>query len=246
MSTSSSKRALIALAGVAVVLLMLRLGFWQLDRAEQKTQLHQRFAERATASPLPLQTSSPEEAARELWRPALLSGTALAPVLVLDNRVRDGVPGYEVLNPIQLADGRVVLLNRGWIKGAARRDQWPEVAPMQPLAEVKVRIAPSPSTGISLAPFSTEAGPASMLRVQRIDFAALSAALKLPLEPYQVLLEADQAGGYDRRWPLPSPDAGKHQAYAFQWFAMAAALSILIAYYSFRRSPRNPAENSHE
>lgn len=241
-SDASSRRAFAVLGGIAVVLLLIRLGFWQLDRADEKKQLHQRFAARASASPLHLDAASSEQIAGELWRPALLNGSALAPVLLLDNRVRAGVPGYEVLTPIRLDDARVVLLNRGWLSAPERRDLWPEVPPMARLNEVKARIAPSPSTGISLAPFVPEAGPRGMIRIQHIDFSALSAALKLPLEPYQLLLDADQADGYDRQWLLPNPDAAKHQAYAVQWFAMAGALLILMTYYGFRRSPRNSPE----
>ena len=238
----SGRHVLAVLGGIAVVLLMVRLGFWQRDRADEKKQLHQRFAARASASPLHLDAASSAQIAGELWRPALINGSALAPVLLLDNRVRAGVPGYEVLTPIRLKDARVVLLNRGWLSAAERRDLWPEVAPMARLNEVKARIAPTPSTGISLAPFAPDAGPGGMIRIQRIDFTALSVALKLPLEPYQLLLDADQPDGYDRQWLLPNPEPGKHQAYAVQWFAMAGALLILMAYYGSRRSPRN----SHE
>ena len=242
LSGAPARRTSALIGGLLLALLMMRLGFWQLDRADQKKQLHERFAARATATPLSVSDSSSDQVAHELWRPARISGSALAPALLLDNRVRDGVPGYEVLAPIRLDDARTVLLNRGWLAAPARRDRWPEILPMQHLENVKVRIAPAPSTGISLAAFSLETGPGDISRIQRLDFPALSVALKLPLEPYQLLLDADQADGYDRRWLLPSPDAGKHQAYAAQWFAMAGVLLILMAFYGFRRSTPNPAE----
>ena len=227
--------------GLVVASLMVRLGFWQLDRATQKKQLHEAFTERANAPRLPIESASTSNVAGQLWRPALLTGAPLTTVLLLDNRVRDGLPGYEVLTPVRLPDERTVLLNRGWLQAPSRRDQWPTVSPVATLSDVHVRIAPSPSTGIRLAAFSPERGPDPFWRIQAIDFAALSSTLGLPLEPYQLLLDADQPDGYDRVWALPDPSSAKHEAYAFQWFAMAFALMSLTVYYGFfRPKPTTP------
>lgn len=224
-----------------MVLLMIRLGFWQLDRAAEKVELHQHFAERATAPRLSLDGTATEEASDELWRPALLSGTPMSPMLLLDNRVRNGIPGYEVLTPVRLPDSRTVLLNRGWLKAPQRRDEWPEIAPLGTLSNARGRIAPAPSTGIRLGNAAPERGPDGTWRIQDLDFPRLSKTLKTRLEPYQILLDADQAGGFDRAWILPDPSSAKHEAYAFQWFAMAAALFFLTLYHGLRRTGPQPS-----
>lgn len=242
MLTRSGQRILAIFCGFAIALLMTRLGFWQLERATQKKQLHQAFTERSNAPRLPLESASTNEITEQLWRPARLTGAPLTTVLLLDNRVRDGIPGYEVLTPVRLPDARTVLLNRGWLQAPARRDEWPTVSPISALTGVHVRIAPSPSTGVRLAAFAPERGPEPFWRIQAIDFAGLSSTLGLPLEPYQLLLDADQPDGYDRAWALPDPSSAKHEAYAFQWFAMAIALMGLTVYYGFIRfKPQAPA-----
>lgn len=235
MPNSAKTRVGAVVCGFAMTLLLARLGFWQLDRAEQKKRLYERFTERATAPRLPLANVTAHEAANQLWRPAVLTAAPLSTVLLLDNRIHEGVAGYEVLSPMQLMDGRVVLVNRGWLKAPTRRDEWPVVSPMHTLTDAGVRIAPSPSTGIRLGEFTPERGPEPVWRIQTIDFQALATALGMPLEPYQVLLDEDQPGGYARAWVLPGPSSGKNEAYAFQWFAMATAMLALTVYYGFLR-----------
>src|SRR3990170_3607683 len=48
--------------------------------------------------------------------------------VLLDNKLRRGRPGYEVVTPLRLAGAREmhVLVNRGWIAAGARRDEIPE------------------------------------------------------------------------------------------------------------------------
>ena len=240
----SSRRAravLPLLAGLLTAFALARLGVWQTHRAEEKTRLYQAFHERATATRIALASRPASEPLAELWRPALVSGTPQAPTLLLDNRVQGGKVGYEVLNPLRLADGRTVLVNRGWVQAPPSRDEWPRIPMPSSFLDATVRIAPAPSMGIRLAGFGVEKGPRELVRVPSLDFKALSAILGIPLEPYQLLLDEGQPDGYDRHWKLPDPDAGKHQAYAFQWFAMATAMLILTCYHGFRRlQPRPP------
>jgi surfeit locus 1 family protein len=74
----------------------------------------------------------------------------------------------------------------------------------------------------------------NLSRTQSVDFPALSVALAVKLEPFLVLLDDGMANGYDRQWVLPVADDGKHQAYAVQWFTMAACIPLLLAYRARR------------
>jgi surfeit locus 1 family protein len=111
---------------VVLCLLFLSLGRWQWGRAEQKRELWAQF-ERGTGevvSPgtrpltgLPRYTRVRVEGR---WEPRRQ--------FLLDNRTHDGRAGYEVLTPLWLDDGRVVLVNRGWVPFGGYRDRLPDVA----------------------------------------------------------------------------------------------------------------------
>src|SRR6185312_11348887 len=47
---------------------------------------------------------------------------------LLDNRINEGRAGYEVLTPLDLDDGRTVLVNRGWVPFSGYREKLPDVS----------------------------------------------------------------------------------------------------------------------
>ena len=60
---------------------------------------------------------------------------------LLDNRSHGGLPGYEVLTPLQLADGRVLLVDRGWVAFTGSRARLPRHRPRGSRAGVTHRPA---------------------------------------------------------------------------------------------------------
>lgn len=231
--------------GAVLVALLVRLGLWQLERAQEKRLLYAQYTAVAHASALPVETTSSAELTKQFWRPVTVTGQYLPKSLLLDNRVRDGIVGYEVLNPFRLDDARIVLVDRGWIKAPDLRSEWPSVLVPSTTEVLSGRLAPSPSTGIRISNTALiEPGPSGMWRTQSIDFPALSAALSVKLEPFLVLLDEETGPGYDRRWTLPVADDGKHQAYAVQWFTMAACVPLLLAYWVRRSSDSSSTEVS--
>ena len=53
-----------------------------------------------------------------------------------DNKLYRGRPGYHVVQPLRLAEGKHVLVNRGWVAAGASRAQLPEVR--TPAGEVEL------------------------------------------------------------------------------------------------------------
>ena len=65
----------------------------------------------------------------------------------------------------------------------------------------------------------------------------IEAALGRELQPFVLLMEPDNAQGFLRQWVPAEMGPGKHFAYAFQWFAMGAALGGLLFWHYRKRRP---------
>lgn len=224
----------------ALMALLASLGSWQLDRAAQKRALRAAFEVQVNAPPLDLALHKVEPVTNHAWRGVTAVGRYEAPVLLLDNRVRDGRIGYEVLTPFRLEDGTRILVDRGWLLAGARRTELPTIPVPAEVTALRGRLAPAPSTGLVMGDAAEpEALGPDFWRLQHIDFTVLDRHFAPGFLPMLVYLDAAEPGGYDRNWTLPAPDDGKHTAYAVQWFAMAGAVAILLG-ISLRRGLTTP------
>lgn len=210
--------------------LLLSLGVWQLNRAGEKHILLQAWQQKASITPWP------ELVAGDLkpGLPVTLTGFYGEQTWLLDNRTRDGVPGYEVLTLFVPFEGPSVVVNRGWVQGARTRDQLPEVQTPDALFTLEGRLAEYPEP-----PVLAEAEPAVgdwPRRVQALprDVVAREVAETAPM--IVMLADSDQPGAYraDRAPDVMGPQT--HYGYAVQWFALAAALTILTLVASYKRS----------
>ncbi|MGB0513868.1 MAG: SURF1 family protein, partial [Wenzhouxiangellaceae bacterium] len=103
------------LAAAGVIAACVWLTLWQLDRAGQKQVLIDRAQARAMTDLIALQ------APYDLPQPIAAHGRWLdRRQVLLDNKVREHVPGVFVLTPLRLSDGRIFMVNRGWV---ARTDR---------------------------------------------------------------------------------------------------------------------------
>ncbi|HEY0838356.1 MAG TPA: SURF1 family cytochrome oxidase biogenesis protein, partial [Azospirillum sp.] len=101
---------------VPAVLAMLALGTWQAQRLSWKTELIQRVQERVASPPVPLPAAIADPEPLDL-RPVTVTGRFLHDrEMLLLARPRQGQVGYEVVTPLERADGGPpVLVNRGWV-----------------------------------------------------------------------------------------------------------------------------------
>ena len=111
-----------SLAATAAVFLVaaacVRLGFWQLDRLEQRRAGNAGLAERIAAEPITL-SGAPLDTSGLVMRRARLSGQWDGELAVaLAGRSRGGAPGVHVLTPLRTADGGAVLIDRGFVPSA--------------------------------------------------------------------------------------------------------------------------------
>ncbi len=231
------------LAALLMCALTARLGFWQLDRAAQKTALQQALTEQRQKPVLQLADISTEPAAlaQQVHRSVELQGHWLPEHTVyLDNRQMNGRAGFFALTPLMLADGTAVLVQRGWF-ARDLLDRTRIVAPPAPAGpqQVRGRIALSPSR---LFEFEGVAG--GVIR-QNLEVAAFREETQLPLRLLTVVQEdapgAVPTDGLLRQWAQPSLGVDKHHGYAAQWFALSALTAGLWLWFQVLKPRRRRA-----
>ena len=219
------------------------LGVWQLHRAETKRERYTEFSLRLGAPPVDLANLPADYRADDYrWRRVELRGEYRAPDVLLDNRVQQGRPGYEVITPLATPAGKLMLVDRGWTALGPSREALPAApAPDGPVLLTGFLGEP-PVTGVAI---NADAGrieqlSPDMLRVQQIDSAALAPLLGQRPRPGILYLDADAPGALAVDWTLPGDGSARHVAYAVQWFAMAIVLAG-IGVWNWRRT-----RTSHE
>ena len=101
------------------LLVLLWLGTWQVQRLEWKNDLIARFESRATAAPIDL-PEAPVGADMEFRRLALTGSFDHTQEVFMTGRTYEGNAGFHIVTPFTLTDGRVVLVNRGWVSESYR------------------------------------------------------------------------------------------------------------------------------
>jgi len=226
---------LVALAALIAAGVTLRLGFWQLSRAEQKQAL-QISIDRQSALP-PVQEAALAEAAPDatadlLYRRVQLQGRWLAGHTVfLDNRQSSGKPGFYVLTPLQLKpSGRTVVIQRGWVqRNFSDRSALPPVDTPDGDVSVQGRIAPAPGKL-----YEFDGAQEGKIR-QNLDLPRFAAELGVPLAAFTVMQSGPLGDGLVRDWPAIDSGVDKHLGYAFQWFALCALIACLYLWFQVVR-----------
>lgn len=215
-------------AALALVVLFTGLGFWQLDRAEQKRTLQASFETEEAAVDVSAGAEPP------LYQPIRATGRFLDErQFLIENIVQDGRPGFYVITPLELdSGGPLLLVNRGW---APRRPdgELPDVGVPDEPRTIEGRAGHLPRVGLRPGT-ALEAGGGWPRLATYPTIDELAAALQRPVLPYVLLADPDPASGFVRRWEPRQMGPSRHIGYAFQWFALAAAV-VVVTVVLYRR-----------
>ena len=114
---------MLALAGIALLLVFAALGTWQVERRGWKLALMERVQQRLYAAPAPLPPRSDwprVNATSHEYLPVQAQGRWLAGKTVLSQATTALGAGFWVITPLQLDSGGQLLVNRGFIPQAQR------------------------------------------------------------------------------------------------------------------------------
>jgi surfeit locus 1 family protein len=229
-------------ATLAVVLglaLLIRLGFWQLDRLAERRAANAHLVAQLELSPLNLTGQTLAPAGLDLRRGRVRGTYDFAQEMVLRNRAFDGAPGVHIITPLRIAGSdTAVLVDRGWIP-------YDQAAPDsrkiydQPAGEVEVQgvlhLSQARLNFLSPADPSLSPDRPRLDEWFRVDIPRVQQQIPYPL--LSVYLEEGQPNlaalpPMSTSDALPRPDIqidlsdGPHLSYAIQWFAFAAILLV--------------------
>ena len=207
-----------------VVLLCIKAGLWQLDRAGEKEQLIQRLSvgEALLTTPSDLTTASIEASTYKVKLPVRLVDSNF---VYLENRIQDRVAGYEVFAKALTAQGEIGLfINLGWIERAASRDSLPSLDLSRDF-DLDALWVP-----ITDSYFMSDAFPEQMDNSTRVQ------SLKgvIPDDVLPGMFIASNVLSRNALGPKPRFGPETHYGYAVQWFLLALVLSFL-GVYVYRR-----------
>jgi len=224
-----------AIVGVAITLL---LGNWQTRRAEQKIALQSQIDQAMRGAPMSWQ-GAPPPVPDLLWHRLELHGSWQPnDVIYLDNRPYQGRVGYYVVMPLRLADGTIVLVNRGWlVRNFENRTQIEPYTTAQGRVEITGLALPEEARFMKL-------GQNGTLKTntiwENLDFDAYAKASGHT--PLRFILRQDSfaSDGLVRDWPdrgaVLESQIDRNRGYAFQWYALAALIVVLSLTYGIRNA----------
>ncbi|MEU1854374.1 SURF1 family protein [Streptomyces sp. NPDC019990] len=245
----SRQWVILTLVALLLIPTMIRLGIWQMHRYEERTARNQLVTDALAAEPVPVEKlTAPGHTvtSAERYRTVTAKGRFdTADEVVVRRRTNaDDEVGYHVLTPFVLDDGKVLLVNRGWIPSdGPSQTAFPKV-PAPPGGEVTIkgRLMPDETTAAS--------GIKNLQGLPDRQIMLINSAQEARR------LDARVLGGYIAQ-TAPEPagdvpellgdpgeeDAALNYAYAVQWWLFSAAVPIGWVFLA-RREARDRAQAS--
>lgn len=225
------------------------LSNWQFSRNEERAAQLALVEANYDAPPVPLADLLPrggELEPADQWRQVRLVGTYLDDQLLVRNRPHGGTSAFEVLVPFRSDDGRVVLIDRGWVPPG--RDQpEPDAVPAPPEGEVTVVARLRQGEPLPASGRSAPDGQVPTINLPLIaQMISPSAGQALETSAYGVLVSEDPAPeSAPNTLEAPSEDPGPHLSYAIQWILFAIMGFVFIGYV-IRTERRRRHEDADE
>ncbi len=230
---------LVVLLGAAT---MVGLGFWQLDRRDQKRERNALIRQRMAEPPLRI-TGPAGDPSLLAYRPAIVAGTFdYEHEVVLRTRTREGQAGVRLLTPLRISGTEhSVLVDRGWIPYEESEPEARSVYRPAGAVELSGLLHPSQTRPSSFAPADPPLGPGRERLDEwfRADIGRIQEQTPYPLLPFYVAQSAAPGeNGPPWRDGQVTLSEGPHLSYAIQWFSFAVVL--LAGYVARATRPVRP------
>lgn len=220
------------LAALAVVAGCGWLAQWQVERAEEKREIIERWNDRA---PVPLETLE-----RPYTLPQPVVGVGIWDPdrqILVDNRVRGQRTGVHVLTPLETRDGRLFLVNRGWASWPARTSDLPDPGLDRPEADIRGVLNTPPGTGIRLGEAEIDSDAEWRVLVTYFDRDVLARLLGDDLQPAVIQLDPGHPAHLTGDpWQVVTFGPERHIGYAMTWTSIALVVAGIWLVLTIRQA----------
>ncbi len=225
-------------ATLLVLSLMINLGMWQSNKADQKQAKQDLFNQREKDEFISI-GSAPLDIQSLRFRRVVARGRYEAEYqILLDNQVNKGQAGYHVITPLRIAGSSMrILVNRGWVPVGADRNILPNVDTTDTEVEVTGYLQDLSGRYIELSHTDEDLHGAWQKVWQNLDIGRYKKKVSFEIQPAIILLDpANSSGGYVREWPKPDFRIDVNRGYAIQWYLMSIALVIIYFVTNIKKS----------
>lgn len=214
------------------------LGNWQFARRAEAQAEIARIDANYGAEAIPLAEALPTldsyDPDRNKWQPVTVVGEYLQDdALLVRNRPNASKVGFEILAPLQLANGDVFVVNRGWIPAGDDPNDTTPTIPELPTGEVTVtaRLMAGEPTIPGRTPVENTVGTLNLPEIESM--------LGLPVytAAYGQLMSERPASEHGILPSKPERDEGPHLSYALQWYVFIV-IALLGTLYGARQEYR--------
>ena len=217
-----------SLTFLLLLLLVLSLGVWQIDRGYNKKELENTFLERQSQPVKEIKYNEFLES--DLYRNVVLEGKYLEKIFFLDNRIHNGKPGLKVFSPFETTNNNLVLVSRGWIE-LEDRSKLPLINTTKNVLKIQGVLRPeSQDFVLENEEMNNKNNP---ILLQTVNLSELSNFLGKPLSPYILELSELSESAFVKTWQPINLSSFRHFGYAVQWFGLAVVL--IVGYVFFLR-----------
>ena len=217
------------IAALIALSLTLSAAYWQYGRAQYKIELREQYMARLAMPPLRLNDAIPPPEMAS-FRKVQVSGEYVPEkAILLDNKVSEGAPGYEIVAPLRISGSdRFVLIDRGWASRGRDRSDQPVIRLPQGIVMV---------TGTAVLPGRGALELSNVVvegRVwQNLNLARFRDLQHLDVLGFIVQEQSGEDDGLKRNWPQPGFGIEMHESYTGQWLLFSALIIFLYVYYGF-------------
>jgi len=202
---------------------LIALGFWQLDRAEEKRVIEQAIV-LAQSNPAELVVQPSTLIDKEHYQVFLKGRYDNNKQFVYDNQIVNSNAGYYVLTPFVFENNTAILVNRGFVPWYGNREKLADINVSENKTTIKVKLI-EPKQRIKLKQQDIE--EKFPLLIQSLDIDKMSTLTGYRTIPMLAQLDVKAENGFFRQWKPFYGSVDKHLGYALQWFLMALVLSII-------------------